>query len=203
MLLSRQDLTLRFFLSLISLFLSFPISFLFSVSLSGSTSLLFSTHQQHKVLSCLFSQVMISKIKSLYSLFLLFFQLFSTCPFLLLNSNTSPSWSLATGGVGTCPPLSSSAAGWSGRGRWRSDAGQSFSGAALRRVAESLGGLASAAAPANGAPSPGAARWASHSAGLDGLDGGYRDREDKSVTLHGKVKKRHGSIREEKWPKFK
>lgn len=99
-------------------------------------------------------------------------------------------------GVGTCPPPSSSAAGWGGRGRWRSDAGPSFSAAAWRTAAESLGGLASAAAPANGAPSPEAARWASRSAGLDGLDGLQRQGWWISEGIHEELKR--GSPQEKK-----
>lgn len=122
------------------------------------------------MLSHLILQDMISKIKSLYSLFHTFRGLSFFLCLLLLKSNTSPSWSPAAVGVSTCQSPSSSAAGWGGRGQWRSDAGPSFSGVAWRTTAESLGGLASAAAPESEAPSPEAARWASRSAGLDGLD---------------------------------
>lgn len=121
----------------------------------------------------------------------------TTPPFLPLSVfNTSPSWSPAGAGADTCPPPSSLAAGWSGRGRWRSDAGRSFSGAASRTAAESLGGWSSAAAPKNEEPSPGDARWASRSASRDGLgdtsDTSFEDgatRQLKNVTLHWELLK--------------
>lgn len=83
--------------------------------------------------------------------------------------STSPLWSPAAAGAETCPPPSSSAAGWSGRGWWRSGAGRSFSGAASQTDAGSLGGWSSAAVPKSEAPSPVDTRWASRSAGRGGL----------------------------------
>lgn len=117
MLLSRQDLLFTLFLSWISLFLFFPISFSVSVS------------QLPGLAPPLFQHVLNFEINLFYFIFCFYFFSFPTCPFLLLSSNTSPSWSPAAVGVSTCPPLSSSAAGWGGRGQWQSDVDQSFSGA--------------------------------------------------------------------------
>lgn len=166
MLLSRQDLTDCDFLSLISLFLFFPISFSISVSQpvwpppflqhtssTRASSFHFTTHDSENKVSFIFLPTF---------LYLSFF-LFS-------HSSTSLWWSPAEVGVSTCPIQFFSAAGWGERGRWQSVADQSFSGAAWQTVAESLGDWASAAAPMNGALFPEAARWASRSEGLDGLD---------------------------------